>query len=67
MMQKIIENSCGYLLKSQQIPQSHDFSYVMYFEGKLIIRSLTSKIRSESPIFLECIQGDICEPIHPPY
>jgi hypothetical protein len=34
--------------------------------GKLIIRPSKNKIENESPLFLERIQGDICEPISPP-
>ena len=30
------------------------------------MRPSPSKIQNESPMFLERIQGDICEPIHPP-
>ena len=33
--------------------------------GKLIMRPSPVKIKTESPAFLERIQGDICEPIHP--
>ncbi|GJU24120.1 copia protein [Tanacetum coccineum] len=36
-----------------------------YSLGKLIVRPSPLKIKNESPIFLERIQGDICGPIHP--
>lgn len=64
MMRKIIENSCGHSLKSQQILQSH--SCAACSQGKLIIRPSPAKINYESINFLERIQGDICGPIHPP-
>nr|KYP53265.1 hypothetical protein KK1_024892 [Cajanus cajan] len=65
MMRKIIENSCGHLLKSQEILQSNIFSCTACSQGKLIIRPSPIKIENESILFLERIQGDICGPIHP--
>jgi len=35
-------------------------------QGKLITKPSPSKVVMESPSFLKIIQGDICEPIHPP-
>lgn len=35
-------------------------------DTKLITRPSPSKITNESPSFLERIQGDICDSIHPP-
>ena len=32
----------------------------------MIVRPSFTKVIFESPIFLERIHGDICEPIHPP-
>ena len=66
MMRRIIENACGHSLKSQQILQSNKFTCSACSQGKLIIRPSPAKIRGESLIFLERIQGDICGPIHPP-
>ena len=65
MMRKIIENSHGHPLKNQKIFQSNEFSCAACSQGKLIIRPSLAKIGTESPKFLERIQGDICGPIHP--
>ena len=66
MMRKIIENSGGHQLKSQEILQSDKFSYTSCSQGKLIIRPSPMKIENESLNFLERIHGDIYGPIHPP-
>ena len=57
MMRRIVQNSNGHPLTSSQILKSHDFSRTAYFQGKLIIRPSFTKIASESPAFLERIQG----------
>ena len=66
MMHRIVQNSDGHPLTSKQILKSHDFSCTTCSQGKLIIRHSFTKIASESPSFLERIQGDICGSIHPP-
>ena len=66
MMRHIVQNSNSHPLTSRQILKSHDFSYTACSQDKLIIRPSFTKITSESPAFLERIQGDICGPIHPP-
>ena len=66
MMRCIVQNFNGHLLTSRQILKSHDFSCTACSQGKLIIRPSFTKIASESPAFLERIQGDICRSIHPP-
>lgn len=66
MMRRIIENSCGHPLESQQILQSNDFSCTACFQGKFIARPSPAKIGTESLTFLERIHGDICGPINPP-
>ena len=66
MMRCIIQNSNRNPLTSKQIVKSHDFSCTTCSQGKLIIIPSFTKIASESPAFLECVQGDICGPIHPP-
>ena len=66
MMRKIIENSFGRSLKTKEILQFKDFSCAASSQGKLITRPSLDKIVTESPLFLERIQGDICGPIHPP-
>ena len=59
MMRRIVQNSNMHPLTSREILKSHDFSCTACFQGKLIIRSPFTKIASESPVFLEHIQGDI--------
>ena len=66
MMRRIVQNSNRHPLTRKQILKSHDFSCTSCSLGKLIIRPSFTKITSESPVFLERIQGDICGPIHPP-
>ena len=66
MMRRIVQNSNGHPLTSRQILKSQDVSCTACSQSKLIIRPSFTKIASESPAFLECIQGDICGPIHPP-
>ena len=63
MMHRIIENSIGHPFKNQKI-LSRDFC-VVCTKGKLITRSLLSKVITESPVFLQRIQGDTWGPIHP--
>ena len=60
MMRRIVQNSNGNPLTSRQILKSHDFSCTACSQGKLIIKPSFTKIASESPTFLERIQGDIC-------
>ena len=66
MIRKIIESSHGHTLKGLKIPQNDKSPCEACSLGKLIIRPSPAKIKTESPTFLERIQGDICEPIHPP-
>ena len=66
MMCRIVPNSNGHPLTSRQILKSHDFICTTCSQGKLIIRPSFTKIASESPTFLERIQGDICGLIHAP-
>ena len=66
MMRRIIKNSSGHSLKNQKIFLSNEFSCAACSQGKLIIRSSPTKIRTDPLAFLQRIQGDICGPIHPP-
>ena len=66
MMRRIINNSFGHPLKSQEIRMPNDYNCVTCSQGKLIIKPSFTKVEFESPAFLECIQGDIYGPIHPP-
>jgi hypothetical protein len=65
MMRKIINNSCGHMLKNQKVLQSNEFICIACSQGKFIVRPSPAKIGYESLAFLEPIQGDICGPIHP--
>ena len=67
MMRRIIEKSHRHTLKSQKILQISKISCKTCSFEKLIMRLSTAKIKTETPTFLERIQGDICEPIHPPH
>ena len=66
MMRGIVENSNGHPLRSRQILTSPSFTCVTSSQDKLIIRLSFTKVIFESLALLECIQGDICGPIHPP-
>ena len=66
MMRRIVQNSNRHPLTSRQILKSHDFSCTACSQGQLIIRPSFTKIVSQSPTFLDRIQGDICGPNHPP-
>ena len=66
MMRRIVTNSNGHPLTSRQILTFHDFNCAACSQGKLIVRPSFTKVVSDSPAFLERIQGDICGPIHPP-
>ena len=67
MMRRIIENSHKYSLKVQKIFQTSKIPCEACYLEKLIIRPSPVKIKTESPTFLERIQGDICGPIHSLY
>jgi hypothetical protein len=58
MMRRIINNSAGHDVRS--FPNPEDFICTTYAKGKLITRPSLLKIRDESPVFLQRIQGDIC-------
>jgi GAG-pre-integrase domain len=63
MMRRIIESVNGHPLKDQKILVSKNLSCATCSLRKLIIRSSKNKIKNESLLFLERIQGDICVPI----
>ena len=65
-MRRIVQNANRHPLTRKQILKSHDFNCTACSQGKLFIRQYFTKIAFESSAFLERIQGDICEPIHPP-
>ena len=66
MMRKIAKNSNGHDLPNQ-LNLPNDYMCTSCAQGKLITRPSYSKITSESPAFLQRIQGDICGSIHPTY
>ena len=66
MMRRIIEHSHGHPLKNQKILLQNEYPCPAYSQGKLIVKPSFSKVTFESPVLLERIHGDICEPIHPP-
>ena len=66
MMKRIIENSQGHEFKNQKILLSHEYPCVACLQGKLIVRPSHTKVKFESPIFLQRVHGDICGPIYPP-
>ena len=66
MMCRIINNYFGHPLKNYKILRPNNYICVVCSQGKLITRPPFTKVESESSAFLECIQGDICGPIHPP-
>ena len=66
MMRRIVQKSNGNPITSKQILVTDGYTYVACSKGKLIIRPSFTKVTFESLAFLECIQGDICGPIHPP-
>jgi len=63
MMRRIIKNSVGHAVNG--FPNPEDFICTACANGKLITRPSLLKIRDESPVFLQRIQGDISGPIQP--
>jgi hypothetical protein len=63
-MRRIINNSAGHDVRSFQNPE--DFICTACAKGKLNTRPSLLKIRNESHVFLQRIQGDICGPIQAP-
>jgi hypothetical protein len=64
-MQKIISNSFGHHMNTSKFPKPSDFVCTACATGKLILRPSYLKIKAEPLTFLERIQGDICDLIHP--
>src|ERR1041385_3117026 len=65
MMRRIIKGSVGHNIATKDFPNPEDYMCTACAEGKLILRPSTWKVKDESPIFLQRIQGDICGPIKP--
>ena len=66
MMRHIINNSFRHFLKNRNIMMPNYYNCIVCSQGKSIIRPSFIKVEYESPTFLECIQSDICGPIHQP-
>ena len=66
MMRRIVENYNGHPSRSKNFLTSLSFTCATCSQGTLIIRPSFTKVIYESLAFLEGIQGDICESIHPP-
>ena len=67
MMTKIIKNAHGHPMKNIMVIKPNNVSCIACSLGKLITRPSVNKIKTESPGFLERIQGNICGPITPYY
>ncbi|GJT81215.1 retrotransposon protein, putative, ty1-copia subclass [Tanacetum coccineum] len=67
MMKRIVENTHGHPLKDQKFSKMDKVPLCTSCSlRKSIVRPSPLKVKNESPMFLERIQGDICGPIHPP-
>jgi len=60
-----LKTSCGHPLKIKNLLQINEFSCIVRSQRKVDNKIITRKIRNESILFLERIQGDICGSIHP--
>lgn len=65
MLRRIINNLYGHSLSNNQLTLLGDHFCTPCSQGKLVTKPSFLKIASESPSFLQRIQGDICGPIHP--
>ena len=66
MMKRIVEHSCEHPLKGKKVLKPNELTCVACSKGKLITTHSPTKVITESPRFLERVQGDICGPIDPP-
>ena len=66
MLRKIINNSYGHSLANHQLTIPSGYFCTPFSHGKFITKPYFFKIASESPSFLQRIQGDICGLIDPP-
>ncbi|KAM1007746.1 hypothetical protein ACFX2A_004365 [Malus domestica] len=64
-MRRILKTSHGHPL-TRSLGSIHEIACQTCSMGKLITKPSYDKIRSNPPIFLQRIQGDICGPIQPP-
>ena len=65
MLRRILHQSNGHSLTIGRISSHTDYNCLACTQGKFITRPFSLKVDSDTPQFLECIQGDICGPIDP--
>ena len=65
MLRRILHQSNGHYLTTGHISSHTDYNCLACTQGKFITRPSSLKVDSDTPQFLERIQGDICGPIDP--
>ena len=65
MLRHILHQSNGHSLTTGHISSHTDHNCLACTQGKFITRPSSLKVDSDTPQFLERIQGDICGPINP--
>ena len=65
MLRRILHQSNGHSLTTGHISSHTDYNCCACTQGKFITRPSSLKVDSDTPQFLERIQGDICGPIDP--
>ena len=65
MLRRILHQSNGHSLTTGHISSHTDYNCLACTQGKFITRPSSLKVDSDTPQFLERIQGDICGPITP--
>ena len=65
MLRRILHQSNGHFLTTGHISSHTDYNCLACTQGKFIIRPSSLKVDSDTPQFVERIQGDICGPIDP--
>ena len=65
MLRRILHQSNGHSLTTGHISSHTDYNCLACTKGKFITRPSSLKVDSDTPQFLERIQGDICGPIDP--
>ena len=65
MLRCILHQSNGHSLTTGHKTSHNDYNCLACTQGKFITRPSSLKVDSDTPQFLERIQGDICGPIDP--
>ena len=65
MLRRILHQSNGHSLTTGHIFNHTNYNCLACTQGKFITRPSSLKVDSDTPQFLERIQGDICGPIDP--